>query len=84
MSTIQTLLVNDSVPSNKLGNFCYLLALIYSKKGWVKDSFEVLDMFNHSLRSTVQVCEIGTHENPVVFHLSRDKPLMGFITVPQE
>jgi len=84
MSTLENLLLNDTVPNNKLGNFCFLLAQIYSKKGWVKDSFEVLDLFNHPLRSTVQISEVGSHENLVVLHLSRDKPLLGFITIPQE
>lgn len=84
MQTIQNLLLNETVPNNKLGHFCFLLAVIYSKKGWIKDSFEMMDLFNYSLRNAVSVAEVGSHENVVVLHLSKDKPILGFITVPQE
>jgi len=84
MQTIQNLLLNDTVPNNKLGNFCFFLATIYSKKGWIKDAFEVLDLFNHALRSSIHIADVGSHENLVVLHLIKDKPLMGFVTIPQE
>ena len=84
MSSLHHMLLNDTVPSNRLGSFCYLLALIYSKKGWYKDSFEVLDLLNHPLRASLQIVETSSIENVVVLHLARDKPSMGFVAIPPE
>ena len=84
MVTIQSLLLSETLPNNRLGSFCHMLATIYSKKGWIRDACEVLDLFNHPLRSSFQVVDAGSHENQVVLHLSKDKPLMGFVAVAQE
>ena len=84
MTSLHNMLLNDTVPTNKLGSFCYLLALIYSKKGWYKDSFEVLDLLNYPLRHIIQAAETTAIENVVVLHLAREKTVMGFVTVPQE
>ena len=73
VSFLERAVLRDTLPANKLGPFCWLLADAYLHKGWTGDALAVLGLFDLSavgFNAGALSPSLGS-ANPVVEHLVR-------------